>query len=143
MKANNPYDQIDAQPIPNEQKLQCPRCNNQAYLGDLTRQLLADGAHTAGDFRIIVDEIAAFGQIELAHYGCCRCGHKFMEPTPTMVMNGDNDTMTSIDADTEVVINRTALATLVDYVASDVRDYGDTIPKDVREAVTVGKDSLD
>jgi hypothetical protein len=47
------------------------------------------------------------------------------------------------NADTEVGINRTALATLVDYVASDVRDYGDTIPEDVREAVTVGKETLD
>jgi hypothetical protein len=54
-----------------------------------------------------------------------------------------NNPHDQIDADTEAAINRTALATLVDYVASDVRDYGDTIPKDVREAVTVGKDSLD
>lgn len=35
----------------------------------------------------------------------------------------------------EAVVNRVQLAELIDYAASDIETYGDTIPEEVREAV--------
>jgi ferredoxin-fold anticodon binding domain-containing protein len=83
--------------------------------------------------------------IRLHNINHARLGHEELmsEVLRKDIEANDVSVLSTHDADTEVGINRTVLATLVDYIAFDVQDYGDTIPKDVRDAVAIGQEILD